>query len=127
MENVRENDISPSARKRALEAAADGNINFREFQEWLINATKVDPNTKNTFASEHYHASIGSAPKPVVRRFLLSSCMFACYVHMISSVYSLICISSLQTCLYRMQTILGISTPCPKTYDVCSMLLGGRL
>ncbi|KAL7531930.1 hypothetical protein ACHAXR_004310, partial [Thalassiosira sp. AJA248-18] len=65
LENVRESDINPAARKAVLEAASDGNINFPEFQAWLIKATKVDPGTKNTYASEHYHASIGSAPAPV--------------------------------------------------------------
>ena len=52
------------ARKKVLEAASDGNINYREFQKWLVEATKVDPGTKNTYASEHYHASIGK-PKPM--------------------------------------------------------------
>lgn len=61
LENVRESDVSSAARKEVLEAAADGNVNFREFQAWLIKATKVDPGTKNMFASEHYHASIGTA------------------------------------------------------------------
>ena len=65
LENVRETDISSRARKEVLEAASDGNINFRQFQDWLVRATKLDPNTKNVFASEHYHAAIGSAPKPV--------------------------------------------------------------
>lgn len=64
LENVRTSDINSAARKEVLEAAADGNITFTEFQAWLIKATKIDPNTKNEFASEHYHASIGSAPKP---------------------------------------------------------------
>lgn len=61
LENVRESDINPAARKEVLEAASDGHINFREFQAWLIKATKVDPGTKNMFASEYYHASIGTA------------------------------------------------------------------
>lgn len=65
LENVRESDINPAARKEVLKRTSDGNINFREFQAWLIKATKVDQGTKNAFASEHYHASIGSAPKPV--------------------------------------------------------------
>lgn len=65
LQNVRESDINPAARKEALEAASDGDIGFKEFQAWLIKATKVDPNTKNAFASEHYLASIGSAPKPL--------------------------------------------------------------
>ena len=63
LENVRESDINPAARKEVLEAAADGHINFREFQAWLIKATKVDPGTRNMFASEHYHASIGTAAR----------------------------------------------------------------
>ncbi|KAL7549080.1 hypothetical protein ACHAWF_012351 [Thalassiosira exigua] len=64
LENVRESDINPAARKDVLEAASDGDIGFSDFQTWLIKATKVDPGTRNTYASQHYHASIGSAPKP---------------------------------------------------------------
>lgn len=66
LENVRESDVNPSARKEALKATSDGNITFSQFQSWLIRATKVDQSMKNNaFASEQYHASIGSAPKPV--------------------------------------------------------------
>ena len=65
LENVRESDINAAARQAVLEAASDGNINFNGFQAWLVQATKVDPDTKNAYASGHYHASIGSAPKPV--------------------------------------------------------------
>ena len=46
-------------------ASERGNINLREFQAWLIKATKVDPSTMNTFASQHYHASIGSVPEAI--------------------------------------------------------------
>ena len=42
LENVRAN-INPNARKEALEAASDHDIKYSEFQEWLIKATKVDP------------------------------------------------------------------------------------
>lgn len=63
LENVRESDVNPDARKDVMsQAAADGKIDFHQFQLWLIKATKVDPSTMNTFASQHYHASIGSVP-----------------------------------------------------------------
>ena len=66
LENVRESDVNPAARKEVMSAALErGNINLREFQSWLIKATKVDPSTMNTFASQHYHASIGSVPEAV--------------------------------------------------------------
>ncbi len=61
LENVRESDINPEAKKQLLSAAHDHVITFPEFQAWLIRATKVDPGLKNTFAAEHYHASIGSS------------------------------------------------------------------
>mmetsp|Transcript_24831 Transcript_24831/g.49481 ORF Transcript_24831/g.49481 Transcript_24831/m.49481 type:complete len:652 (+) Transcript_24831:122-2077(+) len=61
LENVRESDINPEAKKQLLSAAHDHMITFPEFQAWLIRATKVDPGLKNTFAAEHYHASIGSS------------------------------------------------------------------
>ena len=60
MENVRQSDIQPAARKEILEKTSDGNVTFREFQDWLVRATKVDPDTKNTFSATHYHKSIGS-------------------------------------------------------------------
>ena len=63
MENVRESDVRPQARKDLLNAAADHVITFPEFQRWLIRATKVDAGLQNTYAAEHYHKSIGSAPK----------------------------------------------------------------
>lgn len=66
LENVRESDVNPAARKEVMSAASErGDINFQEFQAWLIKATKVDPSTMNTFASKHYHASIGSVSEPV--------------------------------------------------------------
>jgi hypothetical protein len=62
LENVRESDVNPDARKDVMRATAqDGKIDFHQFQQWLIKATKVDPSTMNTFASQHYHASIGHA------------------------------------------------------------------
>ena len=63
-QNVRESDINPAARKEVLERTADGHLHFPEFQAWLVQATKVDPGTKNRFASEHYHAAVGSLPRP---------------------------------------------------------------
>ena len=63
LENVRESDVNPDARKDVMRQAADnGKIDFHQFQLWLIKATKVDPSTMNKFASQHYHASIGSVP-----------------------------------------------------------------
>ena len=64
LENVRESDINPNARKEVLESAAEGVITFPKFQQWLIKATKVDQGLKNSFAMENYQASIGNAPKP---------------------------------------------------------------
>jgi hypothetical protein len=68
LENVRESDVNPDARKDVMSAAAqDGKIDFHQFQQWLIKATKVDPSTMNTFASQHYHASIGHAMDSTLR------------------------------------------------------------
>jgi len=64
LENVRESDINPNARKEVLESAAEGVITFPKFQQWLIKATMVDQGLKNTYAMENYQASIGNAPKP---------------------------------------------------------------
>src|SRR6056300_613370 len=64
LENVRESDINPDARREVLESASEGVITFPKFQEWLIKATKVDQGLKNTFAMENYQASIGKAPPP---------------------------------------------------------------
>lgn len=64
LENVRESDINPDARREVLESASEGVITFPKFQKWLIKATKVDQGLKNTFAMENYQASIGKAPSP---------------------------------------------------------------
>ena len=50
LENVRAN-INPNARKDALEAASDHDITYSEFQEWLIKATKVDPDRHDVVQS----------------------------------------------------------------------------
>jgi hypothetical protein len=61
LENVRESDVNPAARKDLMKTSTErGGVTLRDFQAWLIKATKVDPSTMNTFASTHYHASIGS-------------------------------------------------------------------
>lgn len=52
LENVRESDVTPAARKEALDATSDRDITFPEFQEWLNKATQV-----------HYHASIGGSSR----------------------------------------------------------------
>eukprot|EP00804_Cyclotella_cryptica_P025869 CCRYP_002724-RA/>CCRYP_002724-RA protein AED:0.05 eAED:0.05 QI:5/1/1/1/1/1/4/231/717 len=61
LENIRQSDINPDARKMVLEASHDHEIRFPEFQAWLIKATRVDPGLKNSFASEHYNKSIGKS------------------------------------------------------------------
>eukprot|EP01082_Thalassiosira_pseudonana_P014153 g11901.t1 g11901 contig6:819761-821867(+) len=63
LENVRESDVNPEARKMVLEAANEHSITFAEFQAWLIRATTATKELKNTYASEHYHTSIGSVKK----------------------------------------------------------------
>lgn len=64
LENVRESDINPAARREVLQSAQEGVITFPQFQKWLIKATMVDQGLKNTFAVENYQASIGNVPKP---------------------------------------------------------------
>ena len=59
LENIRQSDINEDARKVMIEATHDHEIRFREFQAWLIKATKVDPGLRNTFASENYNKSLG--------------------------------------------------------------------
>ena len=60
LKNVRDSDINAAAKMDVLMAAADGNLCFSEFQDWLIKATKVDPGLKNSYADHHYHKSIGN-------------------------------------------------------------------
>ncbi|EJK50290.1 hypothetical protein THAOC_30762 [Thalassiosira oceanica] len=63
LENVRENDVNPEARKQVLEAVADGPIGFNEFQSWLIKGTKIDRDMKNEVATGNYQESLGN-PRP---------------------------------------------------------------
>ena len=59
LENIRQSDINEDARKVMIEATHEREIRYREFQDWLIKATKVDPGLMNSFASENYNKSLG--------------------------------------------------------------------
>ena len=65
LQNVRSKDINPAAKKDLLTQAADGNLNFNQFQSWLIKATKVDPGLDNAYANEHYNKSLGKTERPM--------------------------------------------------------------
>ena len=65
LQNVRSKDINPAAKKDLLTQAADGNLNFNQFQSWLIKATKVDPGLDNAYATEHYNKSLGKTERPM--------------------------------------------------------------
>mmetsp|Transcript_31928 Transcript_31928/g.48979 ORF Transcript_31928/g.48979 Transcript_31928/m.48979 type:complete len:661 (-) Transcript_31928:211-2193(-) len=66
MDNVKRSGINPAAQQEILERSNDHQIDFPEFQSWLIRATKFDQQSRNTHIQEMYdiQPDLGDRYKP---------------------------------------------------------------